>query len=227
MRRSVVIVLSLITVVLLSTPAFAGKEKDTEIIGWGDSVVVSMNIDGTTNVKYDVKVDSGPNVNVWWLEQVDYDKYIADQPFEYFILYSNEDVRSVKEDFSWSSDGMHYVVIDTMGIADLDENATVSYTVEWEKPSASDWATNIGLCIAVIVVVLIVGFFIMRAREKDPEPYAPPVDAQGYQHHPPYPSNMPPSDQGPGYVPPESTHQPPPGEPPGYDPGPRQDPPTY
>ncbi|UCC92714.1 MAG: hypothetical protein JSW25_08630 [Thermoplasmata archaeon] len=223
----------MLAVVLLATPAFAGKEKDTKTIGFGDSIVVKVKIDGTTNVMYDVKVDSGPNVNVWWLEQVDYDKYSANQPFEYFILYSNEDVGSVKEDFSWSQDGNHYVVIDSMGIAGLDENATVSYTVEWEKASAADWIMNIGICLAIVIVIVIVGFFFRRSRSKPAE--APPMAMQqpGQPDEytadiPPMPTDVPPSDQGPGYVPPEPSHYPPQGEPPGYDPGPpRQDPPQY
>jgi hypothetical protein len=231
MRKIILIMVTLVFVLLLATPALAGKEKDTRTIGWGDSIIVSVPIDGSTNVMYDVKVDSGPNVNVWWLEQIDYDKYVADQPFEYYILYSNEDVRSIKEDFTWSQDGTHYVVIDTMGIADLDENATVSYSVEWREPSASDWFMNIGICIAIIVVVFVVLFVIYRIRSRDDMPPPVPAGSAYAPEYPQYPSTAPPemtpSDQGPGYVPPEPTHQPPQGEPPAYDPAPRQDPPQY
>ncbi|UCC93701.1 MAG: hypothetical protein JSW25_03290 [Thermoplasmata archaeon] len=218
----------LIWLVLLASPAIAEKEEGTTSIALGDAIVVGIDVDGSTNIKYDVEVNSGPNVNVYFMDGSDYFGYKNGPAFEYYVFYSHEDVSSASEDFVWSEDGTYYVVIDTKGTANPDATTRVTYMVEWTEPSIGYWLTSIGICVAIILVVIVLMYVRVKARKKMfDQPVPPPmVQQQGYQYqeyqHAQYDQQapprrpLPPSDQGPGYVPPESGYERRPREPPPY-----------
>jgi len=226
----------LVSALLVASPALAEKKKGTETLEWDDYVAVKMELDGTQTISYDVTVTGGVNVNVWFLEQSQYDDYVQTGEFGYYVLFSTQDTRSASTDFAWTDSGNHYIVIDTINIAGLNETATVEYNVEWDSASLGDWLSWIGICVVLIVVGIVGMFFLRKVRKKGGAPPAQqPYQQQQYQQQPyeqdpnlqQVPGSVPPpqpSDMGPGYVPQETGYEQPP-EVPASDPPRTPDPP--
>jgi len=213
MRRALLVVVMLtFLLVVPAGMAMADRETDTVSLAFGDEVVVELDLEGTTRIKYDIQVESGPNVNVWFLEFGDYNDYDQGRDFLYYFAYSSEDVSSASKDFTWTDDGLHYIIIDTKGTANPDTVVTVTYTVEWEQGGLGTFLYT-AVCVTVVVVGII-GFSFMRsARKRKLEegrspPMAPHDPLNYYGEHPMPPRRkMPPSDMGPGYIPPDSGYE--------------------
>jgi hypothetical protein len=213
MRRSILLALALLGVVLLAGTVSAGKEKGTdEVLEWGDFIGIRIDtMERSTEVEYDVTVTEGARVSVYYVPEEGWEEYndVESMTFKYVPTWSVQDTRSARKSFTETDGGAWYVIIEN---ADLDApgvNSTVSYEVTWKETSLGDYMVGLGLCLVVIVVVIIAALYARKVR-KQAEPSTPPMDQpsaqqahdQQYQRSPSQRS-MDPSDMGPGYVPPE------------------------
>ena len=216
MRRTLLLVLMLVTVLMLAGTASAGKEEGTnEIFQWGDFKGIKIDTGGSdTEVDYEVTVSEGARISVYYVPEKGWEEYNDDtsDTFSYVPLWSNLDTRSAKESFTETDGGVWYVIIENSDMSAIGENSTVTYKVTWEETTFGDYMLGAGVCIAIIVVAIIVIFFVRRARR---EPEVPPMTPEQYQaqqaqqaQQPQQQMPMDASDMGPGYVPPE------PGQPP-------------
>lgn len=231
MRRTILLALALLSVLLLAGTTSAGKEKGTdEVLSWGDFIGIRIDtMERSTEVEYDVTVTEGARVSVYYVPEEGWDEYNDDESltFKYVPTWSVLDTRSAKKSFTETDGGAWYVIIENTDMEAPGLNSTVTYEVTWKETSLGDYMFGAGVCIIVIIVVIIVAFFVRRVR-KQAEPVPPPMDQpyaqQPYAQRSPPQKPMDPSDMGPGYVPPE------PGQPPQQpemDPYRPQEPPQY
>ncbi len=156
MRRTRLIATMLMAaIVLLASSAMAGEKEGAETLEMEDYVTVHIdNTDGTTlDILYDVEVQDGVKVNVYFMDADGFSDFEAFLPFEYFKEYSVTDTKDIQKDFIWTNKGDFYVVIDSTA-SDINETTTVEYKVTWGD--AYFMGMNWLWCIAVIVIVVIV-----------------------------------------------------------------------
>lgn len=176
MRRSRLIATVLVAaIVLLASGAMAGEEEGTETLEMGDYVSVHIgNSDGTTlDILYDVEVQDGVKVNVYFMDADGFSDFQASLSFEYFEEYSVTDTLDIQKDFIWTNEGDFYVVIDSTA-SDVNETTTVEYKVTWGD--AYFMGMNWIWCIVVIVIVIIItaALAFMKRPVEDKEGKDPP-----------------------------------------------------
>lgn len=171
MRRPRLIAAMLMAaIVLLASVAMAGEEEGTETLEMGDYVTVHIdNTEGSTlDILYDVEVEEGVNVNVYFMDADGFADFEASLALKYFKEYSKTDTGDTKKDFIWANKGDYYVVIDSTA-SEVNVTTTVKYKVTWD--SAYFMGGNWLWCIAVIVIVVIVTAVLafMRRPGEDEE----------------------------------------------------------
>lgn len=212
MRWTFVVAVSIVGILLVAGPALAGKDEGTEKIGWGDSISIKIATEGKTlDVEYDVTVVDGARVSVYYTNQKGRDDYYdpSKDTFSYAVDYSVKNTLSASKSFRETEGGTWYVIIENADTNAVGDNSTVLYKVTWEELSAGDWLVNIGICIGIVVVLLIVGFFIRKIRRKvSSQPTPSPMQPYDQQYQPPQygegspPRPMTPPGAGPGQAPP-------------------------
>lgn len=228
MKRTIVLSIALVSVLLFSGIAMAEKDSGTEKLEWGDSIYIPIDTGGdTVDVEWEVTVTEGASVNCYYTNQDGKDDYYDDtkMQFSYVPANSVQNTKSASKSFRETEGGTWYLIIENGDMGAIGENSTFNYEVSWEPMTAGDWAVSIGIFLVIIIVIVLVVVLIRRAKKKvTDQPVPPPMDQQpgydtqqGYDEVPPRPTHLPPSDQGPGYVPPEPS-APPPQQPGAYDP---------
>lgn len=210
MRWRFMALLALAAVATLAACAHAHEDEGTKELGYGEYVGVEVENDhgGSVDIFYDVTVDSGPGVDVFFMDDTDYSDVQAGRGFEYYIVFSVEDTLHAKREWTWSEEGVFYVVV--INLNESLENATVTYSIGHEEvaetPSMLLWV----LGAAVVIVVAILLFVLLTGRRRVAEAATPQAEgagtaSQGTEPRPPPGPHPPPPPLGP-YAPP-----PPPG----------------
>ena len=178
MRRPRLIAAMLMAaIVLLANVAMAGEEEGTETLEMSDYVSVHIdNTEGDTlDISYEVEVEDGVNVNVYFMDSDGFADFEAFLDFKYFKEYSKTDTGDKKKHFIWANEGDFYVVIDSTA-DNITKTTTVKYKVTWDNAyfKGMNWLW----CIAVIVIVVIITAvlaFMKRPGEDEEGKELPPV----------------------------------------------------
>ena len=153
-----VVAVAFLLVLLVAGPTGAGREDDTKVIEAGDhlDILIDNSGDGDLDVRYYVVVSEGPAIDVLWLSEVEYDKYVAEEVFELYQDYSVLNTSNVDKSFLWDENGKFYLVIDNtdQGTMPNDESATVRYVVNWTPVEESDWLRSTGLFLIAFFLTL-------------------------------------------------------------------------
>ncbi len=150
--------------------------KGTETLVLGDHFAISIeNPDGEVLlIAYDIKVDSGPAIDIFVLDDEGYEDYTSRDPdgFKYYRDLSRLDTEEAKVVFPWSDEGTVHIVIDNTAAETVpplgDPVATVTYKVGADL-SGAVWVYwwlplfIFGLILMLIVILLI---FVNRANAK-------------------------------------------------------------
>jgi hypothetical protein len=176
--------------------------KGTETLVLGDYLAISIeNSDGDVLlIAYDIKVDSGPSIDIFVLDDDGYEDYTSRNPdgFKYYKDLSRLNTNEAKVAFPWSDEDTVHIVIDNTAAETVpplgDPVATVSYKVNADLSGAVwvYWWLPVfifGLALVLIVVLLI---FVNRSNTKKEEAAAkagPPAEEAP-------PAKEPPADPG-------------------------------
>lgn len=127
---------------MAAAPAVGQSQSDTVHIDPGGHAAVEIDFrDGPTkDVSYDVTVQEGPNVDVLFLDNANYQKYSDGESFEYVERWSDLDTGNTVNDFRLERHGTWWLVIDHTGEPDGGtspatvgaESVTARYTLETE-----------------------------------------------------------------------------------------------
>ncbi len=170
-RLATVAVVAFLLILLVAGPTGAGREDDTKVIEAGDhmDILIDNSGDDDLDVRYFVVVSEGPAIDVFWLNEVEYDKYVGEEPFEYYQEYSVLNTKNVDKSFLWDENGKFYLVIDNtdQGTQPGNESATVRYVVNWNPAEDSDWLRSTGFFfIALFLVMFAVIIIVTIIRRK-------------------------------------------------------------
>ncbi|MCK4971336.1 MAG: hypothetical protein KAS77_12430 [Thermoplasmata archaeon] len=150
--------------------------KGTETLVLGDHFAISIeNPDGEVLlIAYDIKVDSGPGIDIFVLDDEGFEDYTSHSPdgFKYYRDLSRLDTKGAKVVFPWSDEGSVHIVIDNAAAETVpplgDPVATVTYKVNADL-SGAVWVYwwlplfIFGLILMLIVILLV---FVNRANAK-------------------------------------------------------------
>jgi hypothetical protein len=158
MRRTLYPVVALIALLLLAMPVQAGEDSGEKTLMWLEHHAVEIDNSGNDQLRisYDVQVTDGVNVNIYFMDEGNYDKFTDFENFSYYQSYSIKDTDGAEKEWTWSKGGTFYVVIENAGWQSLD-TSTVEYDVTWDEGGALWWGLPIVMCIVLILVVGIVG----------------------------------------------------------------------
>jgi hypothetical protein len=172
MRRRITALLALAAVTTLAACAQANGDEGTRVLGHEDyhGVMIENTDGGPIDIHYEVTVDSGPAVSVFFMDDADYADVQNGSGFEYYIVYSVEDTRHARREWTWSEEGVFYVVV--INLDGSLENATVTYSIGHEEtPTEGD--TVLWVAAAVIVVVVAVVATLLLAGRRNGGKVAP------------------------------------------------------
>ncbi|MCK5251749.1 MAG: hypothetical protein KAQ96_02320 [Thermoplasmata archaeon] len=193
--------LAMVALVMAAGLAIAqtNEWKGTETLVLGDYFAISIeNPDGDVLlIAYDIKVDSGPAIDIFVLDDEGYEDYTSQDPdgFKYYRDLSRLDTKEAKVVFPWSDDDTVHIVIDNTAAETVpplgDPVATVSYKVNADE-SGAVWVYwwlpffIFGLSMVLIVILLV---FVNRANAKKEEAAAakaePPAEEAPPAEEPP------------------------------------------
>ena len=244
-----VILLAIVTA--LSAPVLAKTTNGTDTIPRDSykSFKVVLNSGLLNTVSFTATVNSGPNIDVFFMTSSNFEKYKAGSAFDYETYLSDLNTSSAVESGGLLTDGTYYFVLDnTDKGTPLPANppipaATVAWTLTSEDLAGAEDAAGwfgfaFGLCLVVMVLAIIIRILILIWVYRDAEKRG----ASGVMWliivillgiigliiylivRPKTPVAPPPgyAPPPPGYAPPPPGYAPPP---PGYQPPPPQQPP--
>jgi len=166
-----------------------------------DSVYADDSIHDGYEIKYYVKVTGGSPIDVYVLNEAEWQKYMDEEMF--YPLASHEHVTMVDEKYEVEDDGPYYVVLDNMDNARSDDaqsegSVYVNYEIEFSAISDKDIETIVYFCcsgvivIAVVVVLAYVFLYRPKARERKRSYVTPVARPELYQKgYPRYPGQQP------------------------------------
>ncbi len=171
---------ALAIVALVVAAGFASADvtewKGTETLVLGDYFAISIeNPDGEVLlIAYDIKVDSGPAIDIFVLDDEGYEDYTSGNPdgFNYYSDLSRLDTKEAKVVFPWSEEGTVHIVIDNTAAKTVpplgDPVATVTYKVNADLSGAVwvYWWLPLFIFSLILVLIVILLIFVNRANAK-------------------------------------------------------------
>jgi hypothetical protein len=178
----VCLVFLLALVTAISAPVLAKTSSGTDTIARDSykSFKVEMNSALLNSVTFTATVNSGPNIDVFFMESSDYDLYKDGSGFDYYTYLTDFNVSSATETSGFLEVGTYYFVLDNtdagtpMPINPAVPAATVAWTLDVQNSKEAEQAAGfmglaIGLCIAVIVIGIVIRILILIWVYKDAE----------------------------------------------------------
>jgi hypothetical protein len=162
-----VILLALVTAI--SVPALAKTTNGTDSIARDSykSFKVELNSGILNSVTFTATVNSGPNIDVFFMTSSNYDKYKGGSSFDYNTALSDLNTSSATEGSYLLDDGTYYFVLDNtdkgtpLPVNPEVPTATVVWTLYVQDSKEAEQALGLmGLAFGVCIVVLLIWFIL-------------------------------------------------------------------
>lgn len=159
---------ALLSISILSVSTNVSAATDSRIIASDQAFAVSFEVPSDRTVKFEVKVNSGPNINIFLMDK---SNFLLFNQGKYFVSYEKGTFLGTSH-ASWDmslKDGTYYLVMSRIGTGDS-TSSLVRYSYS-DSTGAFD-LDPVTLALVVLVILataMVVGLLISRRKETSTE----------------------------------------------------------
>jgi hypothetical protein len=156
--------LLLATILLVAGTSVAEREEDDKVLVAGEHVAIAIELEkgDEIDIRIFVAVTDGPEIDVFWMTEENYNAYRFDEEFKQYEDYSVKNSTSVDTKFTWDGEGTYFVVIDNTISGTVPpvnpeySTATLHYVVTWKPVETTSFRDYVVYTILAVMVVFVI-----------------------------------------------------------------------
>jgi hypothetical protein len=191
MKGYLLFIIPIFALAALAACAAADEQTNTTELESGDFIGVEIKCDVMSMaIEYDVKVNEGPPIDVYFMDSSGYDSICAGNDFTSFKKGDTKDSLAAHKEWYWSKKGTFYVVIGNKKSTNL--TANITYTVKWTDSSSSAAFGVVFLFIVIPILILVTIVLLVRRRRRRAKGATVPIAQTAAPAQPTQPGQFPP-----------------------------------